>query len=130
MSCLILFDAHHTHSPCIFKSDTPGWIRHLLSALGAGSSASDLLRASVLVLIVVVSASSVLSLLRSYLYGVAGERLVLRLRRQLFERIMSMEVCKKTITFHVSCRLASCFQRLSSCEPFGPLVLTNSDWVL
>jgi hypothetical protein len=26
--------------------------------------------------------------------------------------------------------LASCFQRLSSCEPFGPLVLTNSDWVL
>ena len=45
-----------------------------------------------LILVVVVAASSVLSLLRGYLYGMAGERLVLRLRRQLFERIMAMEV--------------------------------------
>lgn len=71
-----------------------GWIRQLLSALGAGpsASASDLLRVSVLVLVVVVAVSSVLSWLRTYLYGMAGERLVLRLRRQLFERIMAMEV--------------------------------------
>lgn len=68
------------------------WIRRLLEAFGVDASRSAALRATILMFICTIAISTALACVRGYLFGVAGERVVMRARRQLFERVLAMEV--------------------------------------
>ena len=68
------------------------WIRRLLEAFGVEASRSAALRATILMFICTIAISTALACVRGYLFGIAGERVVMRARRQLFERVLAMEV--------------------------------------
>jgi ABC-type multidrug transport system fused ATPase/permease subunit len=68
------------------------WIQVVFRWLGAGTDASSILMVASLVLLVTSSVAAIFSCVRGYWFGLAGERLVARLRIRLFERLMAAEV--------------------------------------
>ncbi len=70
----------------------PAWIKDLLDFFGASNDPSQTLLVASVMLLVISVIGSMFSCLRGYLFGLAGERLVARLRTRLFERLMAAEV--------------------------------------
>ena len=74
------------------RSREADWLYNLVLKLGFGDSPRAVLNVSVLILVVVVALASFFSTLRGYWFTLAGERVVARLRINLFTHLSSLEV--------------------------------------
>eukprot|EP01119_Soliformovum_irregulare_P011065 TRINITY_DN2746_c0_g1_i5.p1 TRINITY_DN2746_c0_g1~~TRINITY_DN2746_c0_g1_i5.p1 ORF type:complete len:568 (+),score=139.29 TRINITY_DN2746_c0_g1_i5:47-1750(+) len=79
------------------------------SAFNPKDDAQETLRNGVIQLVVVVTISSIFGGLRGYMYTIAGERIVARLRQELYSRILIQEIgfFDETKTGELISRLAS-----------------------
>ena len=89
--CGTIIDAI-SYSDSADRSRDADWLYKAVVGLGWGDSPKAVLNVSVVILVIVVAVASLFSTLRGYWFTLAGERVVARLRINLFTHLSSLEV--------------------------------------
>ena len=89
--CGTIINAISYQDPTKRPSETD-WLYKLVVGLGFGDSPRAVLNVSVIILVIVIIVASLFSTLRGYWFTLAGERVVARLRINLFSHLSSLEV--------------------------------------
>ena len=74
------------------QSKQKDWLYQYLLTLGFGDSPKAVLNVSVILLVIIICLASIFTSLRAYFFTLAGERVVARLRIELFTHLSSLEV--------------------------------------